>query len=100
MQISGHGKPDQLAKLLLGVQGPDRVDAKPKTQQDGRQDRVQISDRAKEMQRIKALADQPDTAREERIERISRLVDAGTYSVSGKQVADALIRQTLTDTVL
>jgi len=27
-------------------------------------------------------------------------VDAGTYSVSGKQVADALIRQTLTDAVL
>ena len=100
MQISGHGQPDQLARLLLGVQGTDGVGAKPKTQQDGRQDRVQISDRAKEMQRIKALADQPDTAREERIERISRSVDAGTYAVSGKQVADALIRQTLTDAVL
>ena len=100
MQISGHGKPDQLAKLLLGVQGPDGVSAKPKTQQDGRQDRVQISDRAKEMQRIKALADEPDAAREARIEQISRLVDAGTYSVSGKQVADALLRQTLTDAVL
>jgi negative regulator of flagellin synthesis FlgM len=100
MQISGHGKPDQLAKLLLGVQGIDGVSIKPKTQQDGQQDRVHISDRAKEMQRIKALADEPDVAREERIEQLSRLVDAGTYSVSGKQVADALIRQTLTDTVL
>jgi negative regulator of flagellin synthesis FlgM len=52
------------------------------------------------MQRIKALADEPDAAREARIEQISRLVDAGTYSVSGKQVADALLRQTLTDAVL
>jgi negative regulator of flagellin synthesis FlgM len=69
-------------------------------QQDGRQDRVQISDRAKEIQRIKSLADQPDAAREERIERISRSVELGTYTVSGKQVADALIRQTLTDAVL
>ena len=100
MQISGHGKPDQLAKLLLGVQGTDGVSPKPKTQQDGQQDRVQISDRAKEMQRIKALADEPDVAREKRIEQISRSVDAGTYSISGKQVADALIRQTLTDAVL
>ena len=100
MQISGHGKPDQLAKLLLGVQGTDGVSAKPKAQQDGRQDRVQISDQAKEIQRIRALADEPDAAREERIEQISRLVDAGTYSVSGKQVADALLRQTLTDAVL
>ena len=100
MQISGHGKPDHLAKLLLGIQGAEVIGAKQRTQQDGRQDRVQISDRAKEIQRIKSLADQPDTAREERIERISRAVEAGTYSVSGKQVADALIRQTLTDAVL
>jgi negative regulator of flagellin synthesis FlgM len=100
MQISGHGKPDHLAKILLGVQGTEAARAKPLTQQDERQDRVQISEQAKEIQRIKALADQPDAAREERIERISRSIDAGTYSVSGKQIADALIRQTLTDSVL
>lgn len=100
MQISGHGKPDHLAKLLLGVQGTDGVSAKPRTPSGGRQDRVQISDLAKEIQRIKALADQPDAARDERIERISRSVDAGTYNVSGKNVADAIIRQTLTDAVL
>jgi negative regulator of flagellin synthesis FlgM len=100
MQISGHGKPDYLAKILLGIQGTNIVGSQSKTQQDGRQDRVQISDRAKEIQRIKSLADEPDAAREERIERISRSVEAGTYTVSGKQVADALIRQTLTDAVL
>jgi negative regulator of flagellin synthesis FlgM len=100
MQISGHGKPDYLAKILLGIQGADGVSAKPLPPQGGHQDRVQISDRAKEIQRIKALADQPDAAREEQIAQISRSVDAGTYTVSGKQVADALIRQTLTDAVL
>ena len=100
MQISGHGKPDHLAKLLLGIQGAEVIGAKQRTQQDGRQDRVQISDRAKEMQRIKTVADQPDAEREAKIERISRSVDAGTYTVSGRQVADALIRQTLTDAVL
>jgi negative regulator of flagellin synthesis FlgM len=100
MQISGHGKPDYLAKILLGIQGADAVSPKPLPSQGGHQDRVQISDRAKEIQRIKALADQPDAAREERIAQISRSVDAGTYTVSGKHVADALIRQTLTDAVL
>ena len=100
MQISGHGKPDHLAKLLLGVQGTDGVSAKPQAPSDGRQDRVQISDMAKEIQRIKAMADHPDTARDERVERIRRSVDAGTYNVSGKKVGDAIIRQTLTDAVL
>jgi anti-sigma28 factor (negative regulator of flagellin synthesis) len=46
------------------------------------------------------LVDQPDATREARIEQISRSVDAGTYTVTGKHVADALIRQTLTDAVL
>jgi len=46
------------------------------------------------------LADQPEAEREERIERIIRSVDAGTYRVSEKKVADALIRQTLIDEVL
>jgi negative regulator of flagellin synthesis FlgM len=100
MQISGHGKPDYLAKILLGIQGAEGASTKPLPPQGGHQDRVQISDRAKEIQRIKALADQPDAAREERIAQISRSVDAGTYTVSGKHVADALIRQTLTDAVL
>jgi negative regulator of flagellin synthesis FlgM len=100
MQISGHGKPDYLAKILLGIQGADGVSAKPLAPQDGHQDRVQISDRAKEIQRIKALADQPDAVREERIAQISRSIDTGTYTVSGKHVADAVIRQTLTDAVL
>jgi negative regulator of flagellin synthesis FlgM len=100
MQISGHGKPDHLAKILLGVQGTDGVSAKPKTQQNGRQDQVQISDRAKEIQRIRALADLPDAEREGRVEQISQSVDAGTYTVSGNKLADALIRQTLTDAVL
>jgi negative regulator of flagellin synthesis FlgM len=99
MQASGHGKPDPLAKILLWFQGTKGV--RPKTQQiSGRQDRVQISGRAKEIQRIKALADQPEAEREERIERIIRSVDAGTYRVSEKKVADALIRQTLIDEVL
>lgn len=100
MQISGHGKPDHLAKILLGVQGTEDVSVKPRAPQDGRQDRVQISDRAKEIQRIKALADLPDTQREEQIERVSRSIEAGTYTVSGHKVADALIRQTLTDAIL
>ena len=98
MQASGHGKPDPLAKILLWFQRTNGVRPKPK--HNGYQDRLLISDRDKEIQRIKALVDQPEAEREERIERISRSVDAGTYRVSGKKVADALIRQTLIDEVL
>ncbi|OGW50109.1 MAG: flagellar biosynthesis anti-sigma factor FlgM [Nitrospirae bacterium RBG_19FT_COMBO_58_9] len=100
MQISGHCRADQLATLLLGTQEGASVGSNRRTSSDGRQDRVQISQQAKEIQRIKGLADEPDQAREARIEQISRSVDAGTYNVTGRKVADAIIRHALTDAAL
>jgi negative regulator of flagellin synthesis FlgM len=100
MQISGHGKADHLATLLLGAQAGARVGSNRLAPSDGRQDRVQISQQAKEILRIKALADQPDAARAERVERISRSVEAGTYNVEGRKVGDAIIRHILTEAVL
>lgn len=100
MQISGHGRADHLATLLLGAQEGTSLGSNRRTASDGRQDRVQISQQAKEIQRIKGLADQPDPAREARIEQISRSVDAGTYNVTGSKVADAIIRHALTDDAL
>ncbi len=100
MQISGHGRADHLATLLLGAQEGAPVGANRRPSSDGRQDRVQISQQAKEIQRIKALADQPDAAREACIEQISRAVDAGTYNVTGSKVGDAIIRHALTEAAL
>ena len=100
MQISGHGRADHLATLLLGAQEGAPVGANRRPSSDGRQDRVQISQQAKEIQRIKALADQPDAAREARIEQISRAVDAGSYNVTGRKVGDAIIRHALTEAAL
>jgi negative regulator of flagellin synthesis FlgM len=101
MQISGHGKVDYLAKLLLGVQEPESSgerNAAVRTQVG--KDEVQISARAKELQRIQDLANQPDPERTEHVERIRRALDSGTYDVSGRAVGDAVIKQVLTDHIL
>lgn len=100
MQISGHGRADQLATLLLGSQESGSVKSNRSKAGDGGKDRVQISQQAKEMQRIRTLADQPDDARAERVEQISRSVEAGTYNVDGRKVGDAVIRHALTDASL
>ena len=100
MQILGHGRADHLATLLLGPQEGAPAGANRRPSSDGRQDRVQISQQAKEIQRIKTLADQPDVVREARIEQISRAVDAGSYNVAGRKVADAIVRHTLTEAAL
>lgn len=100
MEIGRHNRVE-LAKLLLGVQEVDRSHGSqlaPK--QTEQQDRVHISEHAKELQRIKGMVDQPDAARETRVEEIRRSVDSGTYAVDGTKVADALMRQVLLDSVL
>ncbi|MDH5641020.1 MAG: flagellar biosynthesis anti-sigma factor FlgM [Nitrospira sp.] len=101
MQISGHGKADQLARLLLGVQDAESTAARSSSPSQGPvKDEVHISEQAQELRRIMALTQDPDPARAERIDRIRQDLDGGTYDVSGRRVGDALIRNVLTDAVV
>lgn len=100
MQISGHGRTHELANLLLGVQETERPSQSKAKATDSQQDQVDISDHAKEMARIKALAVRSDPERAERVQQIRQAVDGGTYNVSGRTAADALIRHALTEAVL
>jgi len=101
MQILGQGKVDHLAKVLLGVHEAESSGARQATvRTQAGKDEVQISAQAKELQRIRELANQPDPERAERVESIRRSLESGTYDVSGRAVGDALVRQVLTDAVL
>lgn len=101
MEISNNGRAADLAKILLGVQETDRTQNKKSVSQTTQsQDRVQISERAKELQRLRAAAEQPDHERDARVGQIQQSVEGGTYNVDGKKVADAIIRNVLTDAVL
>jgi negative regulator of flagellin synthesis FlgM len=100
MQISGHGRPHELATLLLGTQEVDRPSQAKAKASGSPQDQVDISQHAKEMARIKSLTQQSDPARAERVEQIRQAVDGGTYNVNGKTAADALIRHVLIEAAL
>lgn len=101
MEISHNGRSADLAKILLGVHETERTQGKKTASQDaGTQDRVQISDQAKELQRLRAAADQPNAERDARVDHLRQSVEGGTYTVDGKKVADAMIRSVLTDSVL
>ncbi len=101
MEISHNGRAADLAKILLGVQETDRTQNKKTVSHATQsQDRVQISERAKELQRLRAAAEQPDHERDARVGQIQQSVEGGTYNVDGKKVADAIIRNVLTDAIL
>lgn len=99
MHISGHGRAQELASLLLGVQEVDRP--APSTAQSARSqgDSVDISQHAKELAEINAHTQKPDAERAERVEQLRQAVDGGTYNVNGRRAADAIIRHVLTESV-
>ena len=77
-----------------------KVPGMPAAQRAASQDRVQISEQAKELQRLRTAAEQPSGERAAKVEHIRQSVEGGTYRVDGKQVADAIMRNVLMDSVL
>lgn len=100
MRISDNGRAAELASALLGITETERVSSRRSADTPARGDQVEISERAKELQRMRALADQPDPGRAERIEAIRQAIESGRYTVASDRVADKIIRDVLTDAVL
>lgn len=100
MEISGRGRSADLAAILLGIHEPESRAAARSSGAPMREDQVEISAYAKEIQRIKAMVQEPDPARAARVERIKAAVESGTYSPNPRAVADAVIKHVLLESVL
>ncbi len=100
MEISGRGRAAELAKVLLGVQEIGQTAGRTPSKARQQNDRIQISDHAKELQRITALTHETDDARVKKIEQLRQAIDTGTYSVDGRAVGDAIIKHALADAAL
>jgi negative regulator of flagellin synthesis FlgM len=100
MRIPDNGRANELASALLGITETERVSARRQADSPAKGDQVEISEKAKELQRIKGLVEQPDPGRAERIEALRKAIEAGHYTVNADRVADKLIRNVLTDAVL
>jgi flagellar biosynthesis anti-sigma factor FlgM len=61
------------------------------------EEKVDLSTKAKDIQRIKArLADIPDI-REERVQELKAEIAKGTYRVSGEKIAEKMVEEALVD---
>ncbi len=63
----------------------------------GQAARVDISDKAQEVQRITQLIKSLPEVREDRVQALKAQIENGTYHVSGEDIADLIIRRALAD---
>jgi negative regulator of flagellin synthesis FlgM len=57
--------------------------------------RVQVSERAQDMKRIKELAMSAPDVDSEKVSRLQKLIDQGQYKVDAKAIADRLVDEEL-----
>jgi flagellar biosynthesis anti-sigma factor FlgM len=60
-----------------------------------RRDVVQISQRSQEFSRIRQLVDAQPDVRLDRVNKLAKAIDSGTYEVNGEQIAEAIVQKNL-----
>ena len=60
-------------------------------------DDVQISERSQEILRIRQLVKAQPDVRLDRVNKLAKAIDSGTYDVKGEQIAEAIIQKNLID---
>ncbi len=90
-----------LEKTLLGKTTPKKTtDAQAQeTSHSSPADSVNISEKARHIQHLNALAASGPEVRTERVAALQQKIEAGTYAVDGKQIAEKLIRSAVQDKV-
>lgn len=63
-------------------------------------DRVDISSKAKAVQRIKEEVDSLPDIRADRVDEARRAIESGTYNIKGEKVADRIIMESVIDSIL
>lgn len=85
------------ASLIKGKSDGDADDVKKPGHSD---DRIEVSDRAKEFNNIKtAVKGMPDI-REEKVKEVSEQLKNGTYRVDAELVASGLVKETIADRLI
>ncbi|MDX9714398.1 MAG: flagellar biosynthesis anti-sigma factor FlgM [Dissulfurispiraceae bacterium] len=82
-------------------QNPDKSAAKVQQQQTAqKEDQVTVSDRAKEISRLRNDVNKIPDIRSDRVDDVKKAINTNTYNVKGEAVAGKIIREALIDSVV
>ena len=98
MKIDGNNSTVELSAYLQKMQGQRAAAAQyepPGARQNPEVDRVNVSDRARELQQASQAAKAMPPVREEKVSQVKMEVDQGSYNVAAEQVATAMLKESM-----
>jgi negative regulator of flagellin synthesis FlgM len=60
-------------------------------------ERVDLSNKAKDIQKIKQVLDQTPEVREEKVQELRRQIESGSYAINPGRIADKMLGESLID---
>ena len=83
--------------ILYAAKGSHSSGSDGKAKTSPERDVVQISERSQEFYRIRQLVDEQPDVRLDRVNKLAKAIDSGTYNVKSEQIAEAIIQKNLID---
>ena len=101
MKIDNDKKPGLLENLIKPAHlKPSRDKGIARNENQGILDKVELSTRKDEINRLKEQARMEPAVRQDRVERIREQLEAKTYNVRGELVAKSLMKSQILDEIL
>ena len=98
MKIEGNQPPERTEVQDARTQKVDKKQAteestSPTGKQAGTTDKVNLSDQAKEISRLKALMNQLPEVREEEVDAVKKSIETNSYNVDSLKVAEKILKE-------
>ena len=102
MKIHGPDPFDRLKEALARLEEKDRTERAAGREEDrgtaatgraGEEDRVQLSDRARELRRLREVLDESPEIREELVARLREEIASGRYGIDGRRIAEGILAE-------
>ena len=103
MKISDKNHIVDLNAYMRNVNTSGKVGAgskEPAKQAPSGEERVQLSEKARDIQKVKKVLDSVSDIRVEKVAQLKQSIEDGTYDVTGEEVARKMIRESLLDEIL
>ena len=72
----------------------------PGVQSPSEEEKVELSSKARDIQKVKNILDNLPDVRMEKVDKIKNSLENGTYNIKGDKVAQKMVRESLLDEIL